>query len=103
MYQGNYDAFVSTAAGGDCGNVDAVRDERSLREECLPSISTVACDQLVAGQIDGSCASQLQRTSSGLGVELANMPGAALARATFDGAALNLIHFAGRKLIHPAS
>jgi hypothetical protein len=63
-YQQNYDAFVRTAANGDCANIVQVRDEGALRGTCIPSLSTVACPDLLSANIDATCKGQLLRKSS---------------------------------------
>jgi hypothetical protein len=60
-YQKNYDAFVQTAAGGDCENVVRVRDENALRSTCFTSLQSVSCEDLKAAKLDASCQAQLAR------------------------------------------
>jgi len=60
-YQASYDGFVQGAAGGSCSNVVSIRDETALRQTCLPSLSTVSCEDLMAVKLDASCKAQLQR------------------------------------------
>jgi hypothetical protein len=59
-YQDNYDAFVSTAANGNCDNIVAVRDSSSLYGTCIPSLDTISCSDLQTGNVDASCKSQLE-------------------------------------------
>jgi hypothetical protein len=54
-YKANYDAFVQSAANGNCANIIKVRDETSLRQACFPSLVTVSCEDLKAGRLDASC------------------------------------------------
>lgn len=58
------EAIVKSAANGDCNNVNAIRDEASLRQVCLPSLTTLQCSALTAGNLDASCRSQLQHPAS---------------------------------------
>jgi hypothetical protein len=60
-YQENYDALVEAAACGDCGNIVSLRDRSDLYAECIPSFETISCDELTGGNLDASCAEQLQR------------------------------------------
>jgi len=60
-YKRSYDAILKAVANGDCKNVLTVRDELSLRQTCLPSLSTEVCTKVVAGDHDPSCSRQLQR------------------------------------------
>lgn len=56
-----YDQQLASIAGGDCKNVTSVRDEASLRAECIPSLTTSSCSNILAGNHDPSCAAQLVR------------------------------------------
>jgi hypothetical protein len=58
-YNANYNAFIANAAKGNCANVTQIRDEVSLRKTCIPSLSAVACADLLALHIDATCGSQL--------------------------------------------
>jgi hypothetical protein len=60
-YKRNYDEFIRVAAAGNCANIVQVRDEASLRSTCLPSMTTIACEDLSAGKIDDACKGQLLR------------------------------------------
>jgi hypothetical protein len=60
-YEANRTAFIQTGAGGDCANIDEIRDEGSLRGACFSSMGTVSCDDLKAGKLDASCSKQLIR------------------------------------------
>lgn len=60
-YKRSYDAILKAVAKGDCKNVLTVRDEPSLRQTCLPSLSTEICTKVIAGDYDPSCSRQLQR------------------------------------------
>jgi hypothetical protein len=61
-YQANYDAFIQSAAAGDCRNVKVIRDEDDLRNVCLPWFATATCAQLEAASgIPAECSSQLLR------------------------------------------
>lgn len=55
------DATLATVAAGDCKNVTSIRDERQLREECLPSLARDPCERVRAGEHDASCDAQLRR------------------------------------------
>ncbi len=61
-YQANYDAFIQSAAAGDCRNVKLIRDEAALRNVCLPWFDTATCAQLSAvSTVPAECKSQLLR------------------------------------------
>ena len=45
-YQTNYDGFVQSAANGNCQNIIQVRDESSLRSECMPWLAAATCAEL---------------------------------------------------------
>jgi hypothetical protein len=44
---------------GSCDSVQKVRDEASLRSQCLPSLDTISCADFAAAKLDPSCLSQL--------------------------------------------
>lgn len=58
---GDFAALKSTAisqlAGGNCNNV-SVRDQTQLYSGCIPSFSTISCDDLENGRLDPTCAEQ---------------------------------------------
>ena len=56
-----YDEQLAAIAGGDCKTVASIRDEASLRAQCLPSLATAPCTAILAGTHDPSCAAQLVR------------------------------------------
>ena len=56
-----HDAQLIDIAGGDCKNITNVRDEPSLRSECLPSLATAPCPDILSNTHDPSCAAQLER------------------------------------------
>jgi len=58
-YQENHDAFISTAAQGDCNNIVSLRDEPSLYDKFMPSFSTMSCADLQTGTLDPTCSKQL--------------------------------------------
>lgn len=60
-YETNRRAFIQVAAGGDCENIVAVRDEASLRGACFESLEKASCDDLVNSKLDPSCRGQLER------------------------------------------
>jgi hypothetical protein len=64
-YLATYNAFVSTAADGDCSRIIAVRDEEALYDDCLPALRALTCDQLgsstAAQDLPDSCKAQLVR------------------------------------------
>lgn len=60
-YRRVYDQQLTAIAGGDCKNVTGIRDERALREECLPSLASEPCESVIAGEHDESCSTQLKR------------------------------------------
>ncbi len=63
-YQANFDAFVSSAAAGDCKNIVAVRDKSSLYAECIPYMQALTCEQVSSGNLNlpASCNDQLLRS-----------------------------------------
>ncbi len=61
-YARAYDNALKEVANGDCKNVSEVRDERQLREVCLPSIVAAPCTKVVSREHDSSCSGQLQRS-----------------------------------------
>ncbi len=60
-YKTAYDFYIRRDANFDCKNVTTIRDEPSLRDKCLPSVTAQPCDSFESGVIDPSCAKQLQR------------------------------------------
>jgi len=60
-YQTNHDAFVASAALGDCDNIVRIRDREDLYGTCIPSLSSLACSDLFAGNLDATCREQLGR------------------------------------------
>lgn len=60
-YAEERDGFIRAAANGDCANIVMVRDEKALRNTCIPSLSTISCDDLLAINLDPTCRSQLLR------------------------------------------
>ena len=43
----------------DCENVAAIRDEDALYDDCLPSIATADCTDLMSGFLPPSCHDQI--------------------------------------------
>lgn len=60
-YQRVYDQQLQAIAGGDCKTVTSIRDESSLRNDCLPTLKTAACPDILAGTYPSTCAGQLER------------------------------------------
>ncbi len=62
-YKANFDAFVDSAAAGDCTYIIAVRDKSSLYAECIPYMSGLTCEQISSGNLNlpASCTDQLLR------------------------------------------
>ena len=61
-YQANYDAFIQSAAAGDCRNVKLIRDEAALRNVCWPWLDAATCAQLSnVSALPAECNSQLLR------------------------------------------
>jgi hypothetical protein len=62
-YKANFDAFVNSAAQGDCRNIIAVRDKSSLYAECIPYMQGLTCEQVSSGNLNlpASCVDQLLR------------------------------------------
>ena len=63
-YKRLYDTAVRDHANGDCKNVVSIRDEGALRNRCFPALRSERCADIVLGQYDASCSTQLQRTAS---------------------------------------
>jgi hypothetical protein len=63
-YKTSYDLFLRRDAAGDCRNVRSIRDEATLRSQCIPFVESLSCSDLGSGKSDPSCAKQLQRTTS---------------------------------------
>ena len=49
---------ISQLAGGNCNNV-TIMDVTSLYNQCIPSFSTISCDDLANGRLDYTCAGQI--------------------------------------------
>jgi hypothetical protein len=61
-YQANYNAFIQSAAAGNCNNIKQLRNEDTLRADCIPWFSTATCAQLSdTSQLPAECKSQLLR------------------------------------------
>lgn len=62
-YETNFDAAVDSAAGGDCENIDSVRDLDAFESVCLPYIRQLTCEQLnnSAPDLPDACLMQLRR------------------------------------------
>ena len=62
-YQVNFDVFVDVAAGGDCANITAIRDQGALYDECIPFFRSLSCEQLndPTIQVPEGCKAQFQR------------------------------------------
>lgn len=62
-YETNFAAAVNSAAGGDCENIDSVRDIDAFESVCLPYIRQLTCDQLISSspELPDSCLDQLRR------------------------------------------
>lgn len=63
-YKRLYDMVLRDVANGDCKNVVSIRHEATLRDRCLPALRTEPCADVLAGQHDASCSTQLQRSAS---------------------------------------
>lgn len=60
-YTTNYNAFVNSAANGDCNNIVAIRDEHQLYSDCIPTFKTLACPSATSTPaIPASCSGQLE-------------------------------------------
>lgn len=60
-YVANYNAFVNSAANGDCNNIVAIRDEHQLYNECIPAFKTLACPSATGTPaLPASCSGQLE-------------------------------------------
>jgi len=62
-----HDAFLS-GLHGSCANVVQIRDESSLRSECIRSFQTMSCDTFDSGVWDPSCKGQLLIPETGSAV-----------------------------------
>lgn len=60
-YEGYYDGFLASAAAGDCGNVNAVRDVDDLYQRCLPQLDDLSCEAFDADQVPAEFLKQLGR------------------------------------------
>lgn len=62
-YQANYNAFIQSAAGGDCDNVKALRDEKAFVNDCIPALRSLSCEELSSPSLTlpSFCLSQLER------------------------------------------
>lgn len=54
-------AFIDDLANGDCNSV-SIRNENELRSGCIPSFSTISCDDLKNQRFAPSCAEQIIRS-----------------------------------------
>lgn len=54
-------AFINELANGDCNSV-SIRNEAELRSGCIPSFSTISCDDLTQQRFVPSCAEQIIRS-----------------------------------------
>ena len=61
---GNYDAeraaLIRDLANGDCNDV-SIRNESELRSQCIPSLSTISCADLMNQRFVPGCAEQIIR------------------------------------------
>ncbi len=62
-YRANHAAFVEAASGGDCANIQRVRDIASLYDDCIPFLSSLPCSKIDNPdlQMPKSCKDQLER------------------------------------------
>jgi hypothetical protein len=60
-YDQAYTQQLQAIANGDCNNIVGVRDADALDTTCIPSLRTIACTELVSGNLDPTCQLQLQR------------------------------------------
>jgi len=54
-------AFINDLANGDCNSV-SIRNEAELRSGCIPSFSTISCDDLTNMRFVPECAEQIIRS-----------------------------------------
>ncbi len=54
-------AFINDLANGDCNSV-SIRNEAELRSGCIPSFSTISCDDLTNMRFAPECAEQIIRS-----------------------------------------
>lgn len=57
-----YGAFIKQVVNGSCENVYRLRDEKELREECIPWFESVTCEELYDPYMEfpSSCEWQLE-------------------------------------------
>ena len=55
-------AFINDLANGDCNSV-SIRNEAELRSGCIPSFSTISCDDLTNMRFVPACAEQIIRST----------------------------------------
>jgi hypothetical protein len=62
-YEVNFDDTVDRVAGGDCADIDSVRDLDAFESVCLPFIRQMTCQQLNQSEPDlpDACLGQLRR------------------------------------------
>jgi hypothetical protein len=62
-YETNFDEAVNSAAGGDCENIDSVRDLDAFESVCLPYIRQLTCAELInsSPNLPDACLDQLRR------------------------------------------
>jgi hypothetical protein len=62
-YETHFDQTVELTAGGDCGNIESVRDIDAFDSVCLPYIRQLNCSQLsqTSVELPDECNQQLRR------------------------------------------
>lgn len=62
-YETNFDDTVDRVAGGDCSDIESVRDLDSFDSVCLPFIRQMTCAQLIQREpeLPDACLAQLRR------------------------------------------
>ena len=62
-YETHFDQTVELTAGGDCANIESVRDLDAFNSECLPFIRQLTCSQLsqTSVELPDECNQQLRR------------------------------------------
>lgn len=51
-------SFIASVAGGDCRKA-IIREPVQLESTCVPSLSSISCDDLLNARVDPSCAQQI--------------------------------------------
>jgi hypothetical protein len=58
-FNAEHQSFINDIAGGDCTKV-SILDVNELETGCLPTFTTISCDDLMNARFDPTCANQIQ-------------------------------------------